>query len=426
VAEQDVLVHSGQQGCWGWAGFRLTPVLGLEATHQYADLTQIQRAERVADAETAWLSAQWTSQVGGQQNGQPAPFGVGRFEIRYRNDPDSPVPVVRCACLCRVRSADPDPEAVVDKARNYRNGLTIGLPSHVRAEPLADAVEVRDWLVPFESPGEGDSLVDVRKKLSWQRTVRQDTGRNATLIVSRLAARRVSWEPALRELAALPFHAVLTIGFEPFPRWPALRAGLEQLSAQYAMLARPAQGSPLYSVSTPPDPYAAQAAQVYGQAAQQYDGPAFRVRISLAGEQTLPPHLGAWLAAALSDPGPGGDAGAVALSPQPHERSVCWTNLATLGASWLTDTYRGSLPDRAVGPLEREVLTLVDLTEARSLIQLPIEWPGHTPMFAGIVDASPAPDEGWADEPVAAEIFDPALMRRRSGAAGENSGASLG
>ena len=421
MIDDEVLVSTDHQGSWGWAGFRLTPVLGLEATYQYADLSQEQRAARVADAEAAWLAAQWTEY-------RPA-AGVHRFELRYRNDPAAGPAALRCACLCRVRGATR--EAMVEQARRIRDGLAGTLPSHVRAETLGDAVAVRDWLVPFDSPTGPESQVELVKRISWQRTVRQDTSRNATILVSRLSPRRVSWEPALRQLAALPFPAILTVGFEPFPRNPSFRAGLEQLAGQYGMLAGAAEGSPLYSVSTPPDQFAGYAARCYGLYAQKYDGPAFRVRISLAGQQDLPGPLSAWLANALSGAGvagtdSGGASGAVALRPVPHERTLAWTNLATLGANWLGDTYRGPLPDTALGPLERELLNLVDREEASSLVQLPVAWPGHTPLFAGVSAATTQEPDDFGQDQAASwgagtragepDAEDPALKYRRPAA----------
>lgn len=429
MIDDEVLVSTDHRGSWGWAGFRLTPVLGLEATYQYADLTQEERAARVAAAESAWLAAQWTE--------YPPPGGMHRFELRYRNDPAAGPASLRCACLCRVRGGTR--EAVVEHARWVRDSLAGALPSHVRAEPLADAMSVRDWLVPFDGPTGPESQIELVKRISWQRTVRQDTGRNATILVSRLSPRRVSWEPALRQLAALPFPAILTVGFEPFPRNPSFRAGLQHLASQYSMLAGPAKG--LYSGSTPPDPFAGYASRCYGLYAQKYDGPAFRVRISLAGQQDLPGPLGAWLANALSGAGgagtdSGGASGAVALRPAPHERTLAWTNLATLGASWLGETYRGPLPDSALGPLERELLNLVDREEASSLVQLPVAWPGHTPLYAGLA-AAPSQESddfglgagtsswGASTRVVEPEGEDPALKYRRRPAAnltGEHDG----
>jgi Effector Associated Constant Component 1 len=386
VSNEDVLIHADEQGSWGWAGFRLIPALGPETANHFADFDRSRREERAADAEAAWLAAQW----GVHWSPQWGPGGAGRFELRYRNDPAAGDGLVRCACLCRVRAASA--RAAVDQARAYRGSLASGLPGHVRADPLTGAADVHGWLVPFEAPGPGDSQVELIKKLTWQRAVRQDLGRSLTVQVARLAARRVSWEPLLRRLGGLPFPAVLSIGFEPFARSSAFRTGLEQLAEQYAQLARPASGSAVYSATTLADPFTAKASQRYAQYAHQYDAPGFRIRISLVGEQELPGQLGTWLAAALGDIGPDG-ASASALVPLPHERELAWTNVATLGAGWLPDTYRGSLPDSELGPLERELLTLVDLAEIRSLIQLPISWPGHPELFAGLVQ-EPGLDQG--------------------------------
>jgi hypothetical protein len=402
MSAEDVLVNSDPQGHWGWAGFRLTPVLGIEATSQYADLTLNRREEWAADAEAAWLEAQWMSGI------------RGRFEIRYRNDPAAASPRLSCACLCRIQGSTG--EDVVDAARTFRDHLAAALPPHVTAERFTDARDVHAWLVPFGGPEVPSALTEVVKRLSWQATVRQDSGRNATIVVSRYATRRSSWEPGLRKLAALPFPAMLTVGLEAFPRSRSFRAGLEDLADTYQMLAQPARGLPVFSVSTRSDPFAARAALLYGRYAGQYDGPAFRIRISLAGERPLPPDLGAWLAGTLSDDGTDPEVGATAVAPLPQELGQAWANVATLGAGWLADTYRGRLPGSALGDVERELMRLVDLSEARAAVQLPIAWPGHLPLYADLFEDLPVEDDDFGDddEGTAAGLAtgDPVLLRR--------------
>ena len=378
MADEDVLIHADDRGSWGWAGSLLVPARASGPVNHYADFDRDRQEERAADAGTAWLSAQW----GVHWSAQWGPDGAGRFEIRYRNDPEAGDGLLRCACLCRIRGGTV--RGAVDQARAYRGSLASGLPGHVRAEPLTRAEDVHGWLVPFDEPGPGNSQTEIIKRLTWRQTLRPDADRTVTLLVARLSGRRVPWEPMLRRLATLPFPAVLSVGIEPFQRSAAFRLGLQTLADQYAALARPAANPPPQSTPEPPDHFAAQAAQRYAHYVRQHASPAFRIRISLAGARELPEHLGGWLLTALGDGGPeSGGSAASALRPLPDERDTAWTNLTTLSAAWLTDTFRGRLPEVVLGPVERDLMVLVDLAEARSLIQLPISWPGEPELFAG-------------------------------------------
>jgi len=392
----DVLVHRDQLGYWAWAGFRLTPVLGVEATHQYADFALDRREELAADAERAWLSAQWAR-------------GAGRFEIRYRNDPGSVTALLRCACLCRVR-ADGEQE-VTAAARHARERLAVGLPGFVRAEPMAADAEVHDWLVPFPEPAAERGQVEILRGLSMRGSVRREFGRNATVLVAGYAQHRVSWEPMLRRLAALSFPAMLTIGLEAFPASRPFSAGLDQLAAVYDKLAQPAEGLPLFSGSTPRDEHAALAALRYRAFSRQYDRLGYRVRISLAGQRPLPAELGEWLAGALSS-GSDPAVGAEAVQPAFHERAAAWGNLATLGAAPLPDTHRRALPDTALGPLERELLNLADRTELGAVVQLPIAWPGRPALYSQVAADTPEEDFPWAAPQAPSPTGDPLLMSK--------------
>ena len=401
------------QGCWAWAGMRVLPVLGGPPAYAHTGLDADRLVELVADDEAAWLAALW---------GLPEANGESRFELRYRNDlagiteisgrdvtggvvgtagaanpptsgrsgPSSPAGnrprLLDCACLCRVRAADP--AAAERAALVLRDRLAGVLPGHVRAEPLADRAGLRAWLVPFEAPAVPSGQAEITKDLVCRPLARPVGGRNAVVAVSRYCTVRVPWEWALRRLAELPFPALLTVGFKPFPRSEQFRTGLERLADEYARLARPARGLPIYDGAAGGDGFAQYAADRCAQYARQYDGPAFQLRISLAAAGPLPADLPAWLARSLSgrDADPG--TGARVAVPVPGDRAAAWRNVASLGGAWLRDTYLGPLPDAAVGPVERELLNLADLAEARSVLQLPVAWPGRPPLHAGL--AGPA------------------------------------
>jgi hypothetical protein len=360
----DVLVHTDGQGSCAWAGLRLTPVGGLEATHDYRELNRSQREERVADAESDWLAAQWTAS------------GPARFEIRYRTLPDSGR--IECALLCRVQVATPD--AAVRAAHTDRDRLAADLPKHVRAEAIVESSQVYDWLAPFGAPAE-DGQIEIVKDLAWQPAVRRDTGRPLSVVVAPFSIRRASWEPVLRELARLPFRAILSVGFAPFNPTPSFRLRLAELAREYAVFARSAVGSAVYSVSAPPDPFAARAASSFAAYVRKYTAAMFQVRVSLAAEGALPGRIGEGLARLLSGADADSPGRAVALRPAAHERAMAWNNLGTLSADWLPDTYRRGLSDAAFGATERTLMTLVDAAEARSVLQFPTAWPEREPLF---------------------------------------------
>lgn len=409
MPEYDALVSSDATGSWGWAGFRLVPVLGGPPSHPLAVFSPAEAEARTAHDEAAWLSAQWHSRLG------------GRFEVRYRNEPPaagdrsaagSPGRL-RCVCLCRVQEANPGRAAAAAVA--LRDQLAASLPGHVRAEPLADARELQNWLVPFPLPSADGTHAEIAKVLTARPASRPGARRQAIAAVSTYSTDRVSWEPLLRRLDALPFPAVLTVGIKCVPSSDALQQGLAQLAADYAELARPAAGSPPYSDISPGDEFAGYAAKRCAEDARRYNGPLFRLRISLAAAQPLPADLAGWLAQALSARGAAPAAGARVLLPVPGEREQAWRNIASLSGTWLARTHLGALPLEAVAPELRDLMVMADLAEARCAVQLPVAWPGRPPLYAALSAPKPAVDP-WPAAPGDAgpKIIDPFLLEQQS------------
>ena len=401
----EALVASDGMGGRGWAGFRLAPVLGGPPAHQHTGLTTTELEARVAADESAWLSSLWSAAAGGS----------GRFEIRYRNDPSAPggsngrPHLLRCACLCRAEGTTTDEAA--SSAITLRDRLAVGLPSHVRAESMTGTDELYNWLVPFEAPDWERGQAEIAKALTCRPVGRRHPRQNAIAAVSRYSARRVPWEPALRRLAELPFPAVLTVGVMPFPRSEPFRYGLEQLAADYDELAQPVRAVAVYGGAVPGDEFAQYAAERGKMAARQYyQGPAFRLRISLAATRPLPDDLPTWIAEALSGGTADPEARAVARGPAPDDRYEAWRNFTSIGAVWMPATYLGPVPEHVVAPELRELLNLADLAEAGSAVQLPVAWPGRPQLYAEYsAPAPPSPDDFFGGGPQRSKTSDSTL-----------------
>lgn len=393
--ERRALIVADAAGAWGWAGLRLTARRELAATHAYLELPAAERERRIADTEAAWLASQWTD------------ADQARFEVRYLTVPE--MHRLECAALVRVNGAS---AAAALDAVNRRLGALAQLPPHVAADPLESAAEVRDWLVPFDPHPRG--ALEIRKRVRWAPIARRGTARGIGIAFGELGApgepggERVSWEPLLRALAALPFRAMLGVCFVPFPAGSAFQAHLAHLVAEYEALAAPVTSSPLFSQNLPADPFAVDAAPRYARARRLYSGLCYRVRISLAAERELPQYIGELMAAAVS---PGN--GAAALRPTADEMPTVRGNLGALNTDWPAATYLQGAPPEAFGPVERVLADLVDAGQGAAALRLPVEWPGHEELFAAPRPAPPAADP-WEDpgpggDPLlAGNPFDPA------------------
>lgn len=391
-AGHKALIVVDPAGAWGWAGLRLTARRGLAATHAYLELPAAERERRIGETEAAWLAAQWTD------------ADQARFEVRYLTLPD--LGRLECAALVRVNGAT---AAAAQDAADRRLAAAAQLPPHVAADPLESAAEVRDWLVPFDPHPRG--VLEIRKRVLWAPISRRGTARTTGIAFGEFGGsggERVSWEPLLRALAALPFRAMLGVCFVPFPAGPAFQAHVAHLAAEYEALAAPVASSPIFSQRLPAEPFAVDAAPRYARARRLYSGLCYRVRISLAAERELPQYIGELTAAAVS---PGG--GAVALRPTADEMPTIRGDLGALNTDWPAATYFRGAPPEAFGPAERILAELVDAGQGAAVLRLPVEWPGHEELFAlrraETGTADPWEDPGPGDDPLLARNpFDPA------------------
>lgn len=362
-----VLLAGGAGGWWAWSGLRLEPVLGLASAHNYLDLPEPQREERLAQAEGAWLGAQWSPEAG------------AAFELRYLNRP----PSGRLACAVLTRATGATAEAARARAGEAVARLA-QLPPHVRGEEIAAEAEVHGWMVPFTTAGRG--LVEIRKRLDWARIDRTETGRRIGLAFGEFGPGRSDWEELLRALAALPYQAMLSICFVPFAVDLSFRKAVADLADEYAYLGRPGNGGVIFNAPAEADPFAADVAPRYARERQRYVGPCYRVRISLAAEMELPDYLGQLAATAV---GPAG--GAVALRPGPSECATAISNLNALNSDWLTATYAQGAPLTALAPAEQVLADLVDPFQARAVMRLPTHRAGHEELFDRVRQYSETP-----------------------------------
>jgi hypothetical protein len=350
---------------------RLSAEGAIEATQRFADLSLDDRRKRLAAEETAWLAAQWDTPVLGS-----------RFEVRFATG--AKAGKVQAAFLVRVLAATPDEARSLARERLRRAaGPNGALPPHVRARPIASEEELRAWL---GYPGRVSDLVEVRKYLSADRITRGGTALPYAVCHGFFDS-GAAWDVWWRRFAALPFPAVLSIGFEPYDADnPAFRSLLHRRTMELEQLAIQGVPSPLNPYLVPPDRAAQAAVPGYRRALARYAGRCFSIRIALASARPLPPALVESLAGTVSSAT--GAARAVQVATAELDQVV--GEFRALGAPWLRATYQRDLPTEP-DALDRLLHSLADVQEAASVLSLPVHWPGMPPVFDR--DGGPLPEE---------------------------------
>jgi hypothetical protein len=358
-------------GCWAWAGVRLSAEGRIDATQRYADLSWDERRKRLTEQETAWLAAQWDMAVPGN-----------RFEVRFATGASGGK--VRAAFLVRALAATHGEARRLAGERLRRAAGSAGsLPPHVRAQPIADEAELRAWLGYPRQVGE---FVEVRKHLSAGRVARGGTTQPYAVCHGFFDS-GAAWDAWWRSFAALPFPAVLSIGFDPYNADnPAFRSQLHHRAAELEELATPGLPSPLNPYPVAPDQAAQAAVPGYRRALARYAGRCFSVRVALVSARPLPPSLVESLAGTVSSAT--GAVLPVQVAAAELDRVV--GEFRALGAPWLPATYQQHLPAE-LAPLDRLLHSLADVAEAASVLSLPVHWPGMPPVFDR--DGAPLPDE---------------------------------
>lgn len=356
------LSTSDSSGCWTFAGARLSAEGGIGATDRFADLSWDERRRRVSERETAWLAAQWN---------MPAPGN--RFEVRFATRPEAKK--VRAALLVRVLAATPDEARSLAAAQLRRAvGPDGALPPHVRAHPIDSEAELRTWL---GYPAQVGAFAEVRKHLSAGRIARG----GATLthaVCHGFFDSGGAWDAWWRSFAALPFPAVLSIGYTPYDAdYPVFRDQLGRRAVQLEELAAPGVPSPLNPYRVPAEQAAQAAVPGFRRALSRYAGRCFSIRLAVASERPLPLTLVESLARTVSSV-----AGAVrAVQVADAELDQAVAEFRALGAPWLPATYQQGLPAQ-LDALDRLLHSLADVREAASALSLPVHWPGSgLPVF---------------------------------------------
>jgi hypothetical protein len=369
LADSAFLSTNDASGCWMWAGVRLSAEGRIEATQRFADLSWDERRKRLTEQEMAWLAAQWYA---------PAPGN--RFEVRFTTGASAAK--VQSAFFVRVLAATPgEARRLAGERLRRAAGPNGALPPHVSARSIDSEAELRAWL---GYPSQVSDFTEVRKHLSAHRIARGGAGL-AYAVRHGFFDSGAAWDAWWRSFAALPFPAVLSIGFDPYDADnPAFRRLLHRRAMELEELARQGVPSPLNPYPVPPDRAAQAAVDGYRRALTRYAGRCFSIRVAMASEQPLPVTLAESLAGTVS--AATGAARTVRAAATELDQVV--GELRALGAPWLPVTYQRGLPAEIDG-LDRLLHSLADAAEAASVLSLPVHWPGMPPVFDR--DSGPLP-----------------------------------
>lgn len=369
MTSDGVLLRSTAQGHWAWVGLRVTPVTGyddVEAPRLRADL---------AVAERAWLSGLWSTANG------------IRWELRYLNERQH-MPLT-CVLLGRAH-AGTAPEATA-AALALRAGLAAA-PRHVRTAPLTT-----DQVTAYLNPPRPAAAFELRKRLRWAWRQRPQPGHRVWFDIAPLEPNTLSWQPFWHELARLPAPTTVGVYLEPVRPAPGFFAGLRTLATTYAEAGAGGRTSSVWQVRIPGDPAAAAAAPGYAAAAGRYADRPFWLRVSVASAGPVEPGLVELLAATAG--------GAAACRAAPGDVDALWRNMAALNRDWLDDTYRQGAPPGELGETERNVSSLVDVTEALAAFRLPYETADRQPLFTAKDRPMPEPDPVVTAGPNRTKVF---------------------
>ncbi|ALG08381.1 hypothetical protein AOZ06_17010 [Kibdelosporangium phytohabitans] len=318
--------------------------------------------------DSAWLRSCWEIVARAGANA----------EMRYLSRPGES----RLDGFLIVRAGGVDRDTAERQALAVRAGLGV-LPSRLAAAPVTETALTHRVLEPFQPHSDG--IVEVRKRLTAQRTSRDDARHPWLTAITPLTYQRQHWDSLWSELAGLPFPAMLSVGVAPYRIGPGLRSHLATRAADLARLAR--QGPPptgVWSVPRPADEFAVTAHALVSDAARRYTDRAFLLRVSVAAEQPLAGLLGELVADTISARGDShGFAAATpaVVRPEPMDVPTAWNNVTALNFAPLAAYDQGNAPE-AIGDLERVLGSIVDLGEAAAAFRLPYRSAGKPSLFA--------------------------------------------
>ncbi|WP_018636179.1 toll/interleukin-1 receptor domain-containing protein [Parafrankia elaeagni] len=345
------VVSGADGGHWAWAAAEVEPVRPVRAS-----------VSEAATAEQVWLAGLWNV-------ADPV-----RFEVRYITFPGSEW----LTCVLLAQAYDIDRRAAVRRVLALRDRLAAA-PDHVRVTPVLDSAAVVQLLAPLHPRSEG--MVEIRKAVAWSWSRRAE--RRVCVAVSPYTGGG-DWQATWEQLLARPDGTLLGVCVEPYRLGPGEQAALAGLAGQYAALSRDA--TPAASpVRFPADPFAAAARPLYDAAVRRYVDRVFRIRISLAAAAPIDPDLGERVAATITPmaAGTGFAGGAAVARPMGGELHTAWTNITTMSLDWLDRTYDLGVPPGNLGPGERFLTEIADLTETAAVFRLPYEVADRRPLFDG-------------------------------------------
>lgn len=310
--------------------------------------------------DSAWLRSAWDVTEAARAT----------MEIRYLTRPGDTA--VKAYLITRAEAADR--EEARHRVAAVRADLDV-LPAHVTAVPVPTETETRHVLAPFRAT----DIVEIRKRVTARRTTRDDAHHPWLTAIIPLHGPH-PWEPLWSALAALPCHAMLSVGLAPYRVGAGLHTHLAARAADLGRLAR--QGPPptsVWRVPRPPDEFAAAALPLVTDAVRRYTDRAFVVRVSVAADRPVPgvfAELAAGTISARTAAGGLAGAGPAVVRPSPAELPTAWHNLTALNFAPLT-AYDQDCPPEALGPLERTLSAIADPAEAAAAFRLPYRRAGQ-------------------------------------------------
>ncbi|HJP77318.1 MAG TPA: hypothetical protein VJ914_23825 [Pseudonocardiaceae bacterium] len=396
----DGILTAGSPGnWWAWAGAHLAPAQPpattepippappAQASGQYISGTVHGPAVQARDIHgdiiyhlgkdhaaapdlLPWLGALW-------QTGADTGAAV---ELRLLNHADR---TLTAYFLCRATA--PDQTAAIAFAAHLRDALAPALPgltpTAIETQPRLSAV-----LEPFVPHQHG--IVEIRKRLTVSRCLRNDTLLKFLAVVTPLAGGGTSWPDVWANLAAFPAPALLSVRLEPFRVGPGLRANLAAWAREFARLAVPGPPpNPTWPKPRAADPFAASTKKLYESAVDRYTERVFRIRMSLAASVPMSDDAAQLLANTISAPQAGvgftGDAPVIVRPRTPEHAMTAWRNITALNADPIGPMAPECLPEESIGDVARALVTTADIHEAAAVFRPPYPVAGSPTVFTG-------------------------------------------
>lgn len=317
-----------------------------------------------------WLGALWQS---------CADTGTA-VELRLLNQGDR---TLTAYFLCRTTASDHT--AAIASAARLRDTLPATLPQ-LTSIPIDSQSRLSSVLEPFVPHQHG--IVEIRKRLTVSRCIRNDTPIRILAAVTPLTSGNAPWQAMWANLAAYPAPALLSVRLEPLRAGPGLRANLAAWAREFARLAVPGPPpNPTWPKPRPADPFAAATVRLYESAVDRYTERVFRIRVSLAASVPMPDDAAQLLANTISPPRPGvgftGDA-PVIIRPRTSEHAMtAWRNITALNADPIGPVAPEGLPEESIGDVARALITTADIHEAAAVFRPPYPIAGSPTVFAG-------------------------------------------